>query len=295
MPEDRFAILWDLMAALMLTISLTMLADFTHRLLSADPDSLGIGAISVQAALALAASASFTDSGWAWFKKQGSNNPRRRFALAAAVFVLVGLIWKFLPGRLAEYYFEHGHNLEGLSDPKNADPSGAMRNYQRAVALNPALEPAYVNLGEVLEDFYLYDEAATQYRQAIVADRRDAIPYNNLARVLLTQGKALTALRIAEDGLAEHPDRDTAATLEKNKAWAEFELGFYVQAIGDAKDLKTAAGDCILGKAYTKLGRKTDAAAAWAMFRQENQGAPGTASAVQPDCQLLSEEIDETR
>jgi tetratricopeptide (TPR) repeat protein len=165
-----------------------------------------------------------------------------------------------------------------------------MRNYQRAVALNPALEPAYVNLGEVLEDFYLYEEAATQYRQAIVADRKDAIPYNNLARVLLTQGKSLTALRIAEDGLAENPDSQTAATLLKNKAWAEYELGFYFQSIQDAKNLKTAAGDCILGKAYTKMGRKPEARAAWAMFRQENKTAPGTASAVQPDCQLLAED-----
>jgi len=297
MPEEKPArgkhstIGWDVLAALMLTISLTMLADFAHRLLSADPDSIGIGAISVQAALALAASSAFTDSGWEWFKKQESNNARRRCILAAAAFVLVALIWKFVPARLAKYYFEHGHDLESL----RADPSGAMRNYQRAIALDPALEPVYVNLGEVLEDFYLYDEAATQYRQAIVADRKDAIPYNNLARVLLTQGKSLTALRIAEDGLQEDGDADTKATLKKNKAWAEYELGFYYQAVGDAKNLKTAAGDCILGKAYAKLGRKEDARAAWAMFRQENKAAPGTASAVQPDCQLLAEDIDETK
>lgn len=294
-PKEHSTIGWDVLAALMLTISLTMLADFAHRLLSADPDSIGIGAISVQAALALAASSAFTDSGWEWFKKQESNNAMRRCALAAVAFVLVALIWKLVPARLAEYYFEHGHDLESLSAPQNADPSGAMRNYQRAIALNPALEPAYVNLGEVMEDFYLYDDAAAQYRQAIVADRKDAIPYNNLARVLLTQGKSLTALRIAEDGLLEDGSANTMATLKKNKAWAEYELGFYIQAIDDAKNLKTAAGDCILGKAYTKAGRKADARAAWAMFKQENKMAPGTASAVQPDCQLLAEDIDETK
>jgi hypothetical protein len=297
MPEERSAhkehssILWDVLAALMLTISLTMLADFAHRLLSADPDSIGIGAISIQAALALAASTTFTESGWDWLKKAGSNNARRRCGLAAVAFVLVGLIWELIPERLAEYYYERGHALEKVDDPKHGDPSRAMRDYERAIALSPELQPVYLNLGEVLEDFYRYDEAAEQYKKAIVADRTDPIPYNNLARVLLADGKAMTALRIANDGLSLKPaDKSTVSALLKNQAWAEYELGFYEQAIRDAAASDSTAGDCILGKVYLKLHRAADASAAWARFNQRDAAAPGTASAVQPDCQLLAQE-----
>lgn len=300
MPEEKSTIFWDAPAALLLTISITMLADFSRRLLSADPDSLGIAAIALQAAPALVASSSFTDSSWAWLKKQGHDKARRRFYLAAVVFLLVGLIWEFLPGALAQHYLARGYALEHPVTSGYPDPSGALRDYQRAVALDPQLQPAYFNLGVVLEDFYRYDEAEVEYKKAMLADdnnyehhknTRDPRPYNNLARDLVADGKALVALHVAEDGLALHSsDADTVSSLEKNKAWAELELGFYPDALKDATSAGGASGDCILGKTYLKMGRAADAQAAWAKFARDSAAVPSSVSVIQPDCQLLAEE-----
>ena len=298
MPEEKSKILWDVLAALLLTISITMLADFARRLLSADPDSLGIAAIALQAAPALVASSSFTDTGWEWLKKQGHDKARRRFYLAAVVFALVAVIWQYLPGALAQHYLARGYGLEHPQAHGYPDPSEALRDYQRAVALDPGLQPAYFNLGVVLEDFYRYDEAEVEYKKAMVADdnnyehknTRDPRPYNNLARDLVADGKPLVGLHVAEDGLALlSTDADTVSSLKKNKAWAELELGFYDDALKDATSAGGAAGDCILGKTYAKMGRADDAKVAWAKFTKDSTAVPSSVSVIQPDCQLLAE------
>ena len=167
--------------------------------------------------------------------------------------------WAWLPGMLAKHYNDRGFHQT------NSDPSSAVQNYERAVALDRGLSRAHFNLAELYESFCEYAKASAEYQSAIVSDRSYVKGYNNLARVLLLAGKPLTALRVVDDGLAigiHQVDQETEAALRKNRAWAECELGFYEQAVRDAElsvraAPSSAAAYCLLGKAYQKLGKRS--------------------------------------
>lgn len=301
MPSQRSTLTYNVVALLLLTISATMLTDFTHRMLGADPDSVGILSVSVQAFFTVAASSTFTKAGWAWVEsalglvsKDMPSKALWRLRLTAGLFLITATVWLFLPYTLAQYYNAKGHNLENGTPP---DPAAALRYYQRAIALDPELGFIYLNLGEVFEKFYRYDDAAEQYRKAIVANHTDPTPYNNLARVLLLNGKALTALTITDDALGLGPasNRNASPALLKNRAWAEYELGFYREAIDDATTSNTAAGDCVLGQIYTKLGKTVEARSSWKKFVQQNASSTGTEPVVEPDCILLAEDSNEVK
>jgi tetratricopeptide (TPR) repeat protein len=301
MSSLRSTLTYNVVALLLLTISVTMLTDFTHRMLGADPDSFGILSVSVQAFFTVAASSTFTKAGWAWvesafgFLHKGIENKALwRLRLTAGLFLCTATVWLFLPYTLAQYYNTRGYKLENGVPP---DPAAALRYYQRAIALDPELGFIYLNLGEVFEKFYRYDDAAEQYRKAIVANHTDPTPYNNLARVLLLNGKALTALAITDDALGLGPvaSRNASPALLKNRAWAEYELGFYKKAIDDAETSNTAAGDCVLGQIYIKLGKTAEARSAWNKFTQQNASNTGTEPAVEPDCTLLAEDSNEDK
>ena len=296
--EEKSAFFWDVLSVLLLAVSVTMLTDFTRRMLGADPDSWGILSVSVQAVLAFAASSMFTDSGWSWIKgalgrlhRTEHHKGAWRFGAAAVLFSVVAPMWLLAPSQLSWHYNERAYKREGINLAES------LRDYQRAISLDPKQQKPHVNLGEVFEGFYRYDDAAEQYREAIVADTSDPTPYNNLARVLLLDGKAATALRITNDALklnASDPRVKAAKpALLKNRAWAEYLLGFYSQAIGDATKSNSAAGDCVLGKVYAKLGKTADMRSAWTTFNHRSSLEIASGPAVEPDCTLLAEDANE--
>jgi hypothetical protein len=299
-PEtgSRLNLTLDVTAALLLTVSVTMLADFTRRLLGSDPDSFGILAISIQAMFAVAATSTFTSAGWSWLEGLWQllgmgiqDRARWRFGLSLLLAGVVITVWYVVPGWLASYY-----NARGLEIYENnrMDSAEALRDYQRAIALNPEMHQPYVNLGGLMEDYYRYGEAAEQYRRGITAGYGDPTPYNNLARVLLLSGDSLTALRIADAALGLKPTAEVKSALLKNRAWAELNLGFTSQAIADAKQSNSAAGECILGKVYIKLGKTEAAREAWNSFEQMS-AATSSGPAIEPDCQLFAEKSHETK
>lgn len=287
---------WNILAALLLTISVTLATDFVRRLLGADPDSLGIVAIAVQAVLALVASSTFTKAGSVWldaalgrFDSYAKGKERWRCSMAIGLFVLTAAIWMGAPPVLTLWYNWGGFQARHLY----GDTSLAQRDYQRAIALNPQFEPAYLNLGVLFEDSYQYDQAAEQYRKAIVADPTDATAYSDLAHVLNLEGQAMMALRIASDALDKKPAAASdQAALHSNMASAEYQLGFYAQGIQDANATKTAGGACILGKIYLKLNQPAEAKAAFDNFKTllmiEERENP--LLKFDPDCKLLSGE-----
>lgn len=295
---SRLDLTLDVVSALLLAISVTMLTDFTRRLLGSDPDSLGILAISIQAAFAVAATSTFTSAGWSWveglsqlFGRRAEAKARWRFGLSLVLAAVVIPVWFVAPDRLASYYNARGYEIY---ENNHVDSAQALRDYQRAIALNPQLHQAYVNLGGLMEDYYRYDEAAEQYRKGITAQLDDPTPYSNLARVLLLSGNSLTALRIADAGLGLNPSGEVKSALLKNKAWAELNLGFTSQAIADATQSNSAAGECILGKVYIKLGKTEAARETWNGFEQMN-AKTSSGPAVEPDCQLLAENSHESK
>ncbi len=278
--KPRWILLAKLAAALLLTMSITMLTDFTRRLLSADPDTLGIAAIAIQALFAVVASSSFTTEGWSLLPERLSSmqeteagNARLRLYLTGPLFVIVALTW-YLALPLLSYYYSQHYNTLAYNLPTGSPAVETMRDYRRAIALDPSQQFAYTNLGTTLETFYRYDDAAEQYEKAIAANPADPTPYSNLARVLLLGGKPATALQITSDALAlpslsqaslddlhkrsadtrriaflastDARNRRLAASklelyradidaLYKQRAKAELDLGFHKAALADAK------------------------------------------------------------
>lgn len=311
-------LLLDLAALFLLTMSATLVADFTRRLLGTDPDVIGIAYIAAQAALTVAASSIFTRTGWALLEKSLGHvitmKSPWRFSLALILFAIVTSSWFLLLPQLAQYYNTRAFNLDQALGAQKTPPSAivganndtaphgraeVLRDYQRAVALDPTLYMAYTNAGTLLEGFYRYDEAADQYRKAILAQpagKIDIVAYSDLARSLILSGKPIDALRVIQDALkATNIDSDSLSALYRNKAWAEFDLGFYSDALTDAAKSNSAAATCIAAKAETKLGRSADADVAWKQFRAQYASNTSNNLVVEPDCVLLSEVPNEKK
>jgi Tfp pilus assembly protein PilF len=295
--KDLGSALASAVTLLFMTGSITMLTDIIHRILSADPDGIGILSISLQVSLTLVASSTFTEAGWSLasriFKPLNSSvygKARGRGVLALGIFAITLTMWCFLPPALARIYNRRGY------ESRVHDPARALLDYERAIALNPLLPQAYVNLGGTLEGLYRYDDAVKYYQKAITANFKDPTPYSNLARLLLIDGKSATALQITNDALKLQPsDLEVVSALHKNRAWAEYNLNFPNQAIVDATESSSAAGDCILGKTYAKLGKSTESANAWSSFRKREFSPPKREPTIEPDCRLLAEEPHETQ
>lgn len=66
--HEREDPIWGVVAAVLLTSSVIMLTDFTHRLLGADPDGFGILSVTVQALFTVVAMSTFTKAGWSWMQ-----------------------------------------------------------------------------------------------------------------------------------------------------------------------------------------------------------------------------------
>jgi tetratricopeptide (TPR) repeat protein len=312
-------LLLDLVALLLLAMSATLLADFTRRLLGSDPDTIGMASIAAQAALAVAATSAFTKTGSALLQhtigRFIKSKSLLRFVLVALLFAIVSCAWLFLTPWLAQYYNRRGFNLDqvlmakaGSSQSPNAvaacqgtscqSRADVLRDYQRATALDPTLFVAYTNAGELLEDFYRYDEAAEQYRKAILAQPAgtvDSVAYANLSRALVLNGKPMDALRVIQDAQRASPNSAASSSLYRNKAWAEYDLGFYTNAVADASHSGSAAGTCIMAKAYIKLIRPADASLAWMKFREQYASISPNDPVVEPDCVLLAEESHEKK
>lgn len=176
----------------------------------------------------------------------------------------------------------------------------AIQCYDRAISLDPTQQGFYVGAGALQEEFYRYDAAEEQYRKAVAANSLDPVSYNDLARMLILDGKPTTALKVVEDGLAKpSPAAVATAGLLKNKAWAEWLLGFAQAAITDseqsqieqkkASNPNAAAATCLLGKIYGKLGKTAQARAEWQLFLLESKQSPIGQPAIEPDCPLTAE------
>ena len=293
---ERPSALWTIAAGMCLAVSVTMITDFSRRMLASDPDELGILSIAFQALLAVGASTTFTANGRAWveallrrFGIRGRFQPEWKLIATLALLLVVFVAWRWGPPQLAVLY----NNRAYLG--KTADSAITLRGYKRAIQLAPDLPQPHFNLAELYERDYQYDNASSEYQQAIMLDASHVKAYANLARVLILENQPLGALRVADDAVGyPSPDRDTTAGLYKNRAWAEYEMGFYSQAENDAQRALASSATaisayCVLGKVYDKTGDKPRAQAAWQHF---NSGirttAPGTWM-IEPDCKRLAE------
>ncbi len=304
---------WTIGAVALLTFAVTLITDFTRRILAADPGGIGIVPIAVQALLAVGATSTFAEGGRQWLegilsrcKVPRRHLPALKLALMMALFLIVLLGWETVPRLLARYYNSLGENAKsGRTDSSGSDPwsQHALGYFQRAAALDPEYIPASFNLGSAYEDSFQYEKAIAAYQQTLVLDPVDVAAYSNLTRSYIIANQPLNALRAAQNGVAvvkryplNNPTDDelqTIAKLHKNLAWAEFQLGFYNSAEADiALAVRhkgvAAAAFCVLGRIYTQRNEPVRAREAWENFRSAVASMKSTAM-IEPDCILLEE------
>lgn len=288
---------WTIAALFLLTISVSILTDFTRRLLNSGPDEIGLLSIAVQGLFAVGATSTFTIAGREGLESvlsrlgvAGRYGPAVKLWTTVGLFVIVFCAWKFLPSRLADYYSDVAFRQQ----PSN--PDAARVNYARAISLNPGNVRAHFNLGALYENAYEYDKAAAEYRRAIVIEPNHVRAYSNLSRLLLIGNDPSGALRVADDALKRQVNEvpEIRAALYRNRAFAEYQIGLYQQAEADAKqsvNAQSTAADpyCVLAKIYSKLGRAAEARNAWQDFfaRVNNHVVQPR---LEPDCIHLAAE-----
>ena len=95
----------------------------------------------------------------------------------------------------------------------------AMREFRRAVALDPGDVRSFINLGNILLERKGFDEAAKCYRQAVAVDSQSADAYYGLGRVLEQKGDVRpAALNEFRRALPLAEQASNAALVEKIKA-----------------------------------------------------------------------------
>ena len=99
----------------------------------------------------------------------------------------------------AEAWFERGVALE------THDPQAAIDAYQRAIAADPALVDARINLGWLLHDARRYAQAERTYRDALETLGPDPLLFYNLGVLLEDMGRTSEAVEAYESALHVNP------------------------------------------------------------------------------------------
>jgi tetratricopeptide (TPR) repeat protein len=118
--------------------------------------------------------------------------------------------------RTAEEWFDLGCELEAAS------PDEARHAYQQALALDPTLADAHVNLGRLFHHAGETGPAEAHYRTALAHAPRDPVAHFNLAGLLEEIGRGPDAVASYQQALAADPDF----------ADAHYNLGLLLDSLG---------------------------------------------------------------
>jgi len=103
------------------------------------------------------------------------------------------------PAAGAEEWFDRGEALEGN------DPKAAVAAYERALASDPSLLKARINLGCLLHEMGSFEEAERVYREAILSSGNDAVLLYDLGVLLDDMGRKREAVEAYQAALLEDP------------------------------------------------------------------------------------------
>jgi tetratricopeptide (TPR) repeat protein len=282
--EERNA-LWILLTALLVTVSLGLLAEIVRRFFSGGSDWLSVvntfvqaPLLVLQAGLGLIAAGSLTEPGRQWAERllklaglYRGYGAKKRLAVAVTVLVVV------VAFRLSLPYIARLYNERAARQVEGGDVSAALLSYQRALSLNPDYPEAHYNLATIYEQLQKYDEAITEYQTAVRLDSRLQRAQSALARLYLRRGKdedLVNALEILDREIAQfdanalgtEEGRNLQYALYKNRGWAAFKLNKLPQAESDLRKAIEARPDggaahCLL--AYVLEAKKEPADGEW--------------------------------
>jgi serine/threonine protein kinase len=166
---------------------------------------------------------------------------------------------------LAKKSFEHSLSLHSTEDTHTdlaflcdrlQDSDCALKHFQQAVQLSPNTYPPYLNLGSHYEDRGDDAKAISSYRKSIeVGHGKATEPLNNLARLLILNGKYAEAKLLLEQslGLNVKEDNFARAISIKNLGWVFFKQKNYDAAqktLNQAISLESqmASSHCLLAQ-----------------------------------------------
>lgn len=124
------------------------------------------------------------------------------------------------PAAGAQDWFDRGADLE------SRDPDGAREAYERAIAADPGLVRARINLGRLLHETGRLDDAERVYRDALRASANDPLLHYDLAVLLEDMGRRSEALDAYRAALREDP----------RFADCHYNLGLLCRRLGKPKD-----------------------------------------------------------
>jgi tetratricopeptide (TPR) repeat protein len=231
---ERFNWLWTALALALLAVSLSLIADIGSRFLSGDTDAYGVLAIVAPTLLTLFTTRSvLTDAGQKVIQRMLGSfkfipagwHEELGFIASAALLLLLTLFWFSLPAIARSY------NDQGYEKYRQGEFTGAKADYERALALDPALLETHYNLGVLYEDLNQADQAQAEYQLAVQGYKLDAA-YNNLARLYILAENYDAAvpllLTVKTEKLAQ--DDKVSYDVQKNLGWARLGQGRYSEA-----------------------------------------------------------------
>ena len=139
----------------------------------------------------------------------------------------------------------------------------AITDYNQAIDLDSNIAAAYYNRGVAYTKLGKYAEAIADYDQAITLDPQDAAAYNNRGIAYRNLGKYAEAIADYDQAITLDPKY---AAAYNNRGYAYDDLGKYAEAIADytqaiALDPKDAGAYNNRGYAYDDLGKYAEAIA----------------------------------
>jgi tetratricopeptide (TPR) repeat protein len=271
-PDPRPSPLWSVLAALCITVSISLTAEIAQRFLSVGADFVSVFSVLSQAVLTLLAGSTFTAAGQQGVERilsslgvRSSHQQYWKVGFAVGLLAIVLALRLSLPG-IARLYNQTG--LYWHSRPGQI--SGAIDSYRRAISLNPDDAEAHYNLAAAYEDVQQFDRAIAEYQSVTLLDPESYIALNNLARLSMSRRADYAgALALLDAAFDLKPEGDQVLyTLHKNRGWANLGLGYLTLAEGELRQALAiradgAAAHCLLGQALEKKGDAAGALGAY--------------------------------
>jgi len=262
---------WFILSALFLALASALAFVISRRFLGESPDVTGVVVTLSLGLLCLLAGRTFIKSGRHWVERgcyrfgiRLSVQGEWRAALTLITLLVVCVLYFSLPA-IARRYNERAVRLQQAGDLRMA-----IRNYERAISLDPDFAVARYNASSAYEDVLEFDKALDGYQTALRADPRFYASYNNLARLYLVRRKDFAgALKVLNAGLELKPtEPQVRYSFYKNRGWANFGLGYYELAAEDLREaLKWredgAAAHCLLAQTLEAQKEKAVARQSW--------------------------------
>jgi tetratricopeptide (TPR) repeat protein len=110
--------------------------------------------------------------------------------------------------RMIEYLIPTAHQYikSGLSCYQKGDYNEAIKQFQKALKLNPEKAEIHYNLGLTYQAKGLFDKAIEEYRKALELNPEDAEAHNNLGIIYYNQGSYQKAIEEFNHALSINPD-----------------------------------------------------------------------------------------